>query len=339
MSLKKKLKVVFILFSINAFSQNWELVWSDEFTNEIGSDWVFETGRGSGGWGNNELQYYREENATVENGSLVITAKKENFSGADYTSVRMKTQGLKSWTYGKIEARILFPSFQGSWPAFWMLGENISSVGWPACGEIDILEHVNVSDNVHGTIHWQDHNGQYANYGKGIVTDTSGYHTYGIEWDDQVIKWFIDDVQYHIVNIENGVNGTSEFHEEFFILLNLAIGGNWPGFDIDDTAFPTKMYIDYVRVYQNAVSVNSKDVITSDSLMMIYPNPASDFITIESDGYKYIITNVLGTQIDLGIIENRKTYLSLNKYAEGIYHISIFNDKNELLNFKNFVIK
>ena len=270
---------------------------------------------------------------------MVITAKKENFSGADYTSVRMKTQGLKSWTYGKIEARILFPSFQGSWPAFWMLGENISSVGWPACGEIDILEHVNVSDNVHGTIHWQDHNGQYANYGKGIVTDTSGYHTYGIEWDDQVIKWFIDDVQYHIVNIENGVNGTSEFHEEFFILLNLAIGGNWPGFDIDDTAFPTKMYIDYVRVYQNAVSVNSKDVITSDSLMMIYPNPASDFITIESDGYKYIITNVLGTQIDLGIIENRKTYLSLNKYAEGIYHISIFNDKNELLNFKNFVIK
>jgi beta-glucanase (GH16 family) len=234
-----------------ANAQNWQIVWQDEFTNGISSDWVFETGTGSGGWGNNELQYYRRENATTSNGALMITARREAFGGMQYTSARMKTQGRKSWKHGKIEARISMPSFQGVWPAFWMLGDNITSVGWPACGEIDIMEHVNTGGTVYGTIHWQDNNNNYANYGGNTSTGITSYHVYAIEWNASAIKWFVDGVQYHEANIANGINGTSEFQNNFFILLNLAIGGNWPGFTIDNNAFPANMLVDYVRVYQD----------------------------------------------------------------------------------------
>ncbi len=249
--IQRILSFLAFIFCYTTFAQNWTLVWQDEFTNGISSDWVFEIGNGNSGWGNNELQYYRRENATVENGNLVITAKRESIGGYNYTSTRMKTQGRKSWKYGKVEARIAMPSFMGSWPAFWMLGDNISSVGWPACGEIDIMEHVNTETQTHGTIHWQDHNNVYANYsGSTPVNSVTNFHVYTIEWDASAIKWFVDGNLYHEASIANGVNGTSEFHNNFFILLNMAIGGNWPGFNIDNTAFPARMLVDYVRVYQ-----------------------------------------------------------------------------------------
>lgn len=242
--------VIFLLAGGNLFSQNWQLVWSDEFTNGISSDWVFETG--AGGWGNNELQYYRRENATVQNGQLVITAKRENYGGSAYTSTRMKTQGKKSWKYGKIEARIAMPAFQGVWPAFWMLGDNISSVGWPSCGEIDIMEHVNTGGQSFGTIHWANADGSHAEYsGNTNVGSVTAYHVYTVEWTSSAIKWFIDGVKFHEANIANGVNSTNELHGNFFILLNMAIGGNWPGFAVDNNSFPANMYVDYVRVYQD----------------------------------------------------------------------------------------
>jgi beta-glucanase (GH16 family) len=231
--------------------QNWQLVWSDEFNNGISSDWVFETGRGASGWGNNELQYYRRENATVQNGNLVITAKRENFNGANYTSARMKTQGRKSWKYGKIEARIAMPAFQGVWPAFWMLGDNINSVGWPSCGEIDIMEHVNTGGEVVGTMHWANENGHHVEYGGRTNTNVTDFHIYSIEWNATSIKWFLDGRQYHEASIAGNVNSTHEFHNNFFILLNMAIGGNWPGFSVDNNALPASMYVDYVRVYQD----------------------------------------------------------------------------------------
>lgn len=245
----------------NAGAQNWQLVWQDEFTNGISADWVFETGNGSGGWGNNELQYYRRENATVENGQLVITAKNESYGGYNYTSTRMKTQGTKSWKYGKIEARIKMPAFSGIWPAFWMLGDNISTVSWPACGEIDVMEHINAENITYGTAHWQDHNNQYASYSGNTAATVTDFHVYTIEWDANYIKWFLDGVKYHEMSIGGGVNGTSEFQNNFFILLNMAVGGNWPGFTIDNGGFPAKMYVDYVRVYQDAGGTASGPVV------------------------------------------------------------------------------
>jgi len=255
--MKKVLPTCLLLWSLvmlnkSASAQNWQLVWSDEFTNSIGPDWVFETGNGSGGWGNSELEYYRPDNASIENGALKITANHESFGGFNYTSVRMKTQGKRSWKFGKIEARIKMPAFQGVWPAFWMLGDNISSVGWPACGELDIMEHINTENINYGTAHWLDNNNQNASYGGNTAVTVTDWHTYSIEWDTNYIRWFVDGTKYHEIYIGGGINGTSEFQNNFFILLNMAIGGNWPGFTVDNNAFPAAMYVDYVRVYQDA---------------------------------------------------------------------------------------
>lgn len=233
---------------------NWKLVWSDEFDGTAlnSSNWTPEIGTGSGGWGNNELQYYtdRSQNLQVTGGNLVITARKESYGGMNYTSARIKTQNLKSFTYGKIEARIKLPSGQGLWPAFWMLGSNISTVGWPYCGETDIMERVNNNPYVNGTVHWDA--GGHAEYGKVSGNlDFSQYHVYSVEWDSKYIRWFVDGQQFNEFYIENGTGNTEEFQRPFFLLLNLAVGGNWPGAPNDSTPFPAQMLVDYVRVYQD----------------------------------------------------------------------------------------
>ncbi len=230
-------------------AQTWQLVWSDEFNGSVGPDWVFETGNGSGGWGNNELQYYRRENAAIENNTLAITARRQDFGGFRYTSARMKTQGLKNFRYGRIEARMRLPAFMGAWPAFWMLGSNLPQVGWPDSGEIDIMEHVNAEQRSYGTIHWRDHNNTYAQYGGNTAVTVQDWHLYAVEWDAKAIRWYVDGNKFHEASIENSVNGTEEFHRDFFLLLNFAIGGNWPGFVVDESQLPAKMYVDYVRVY------------------------------------------------------------------------------------------
>lgn len=234
-------------------SGNYTLKWSDEFNGSAinTSNWTYDIG--GTGWGNNELEYYtnRSQNASVQNGNLVINAIKESYSGMNYTSARLKTKGLRSWTYGKVEARIKIPTGQGLWPAFWMLGNNIDSVSWPACGEIDIMEHVNNAAAINGTIHWSDTNNSYAYYG-GITgtVDFSLFHTYSIEWNSSAIIWYIDGTKFWEANVLNGINGTDEFHRPFFILINLAVGGNWPGSPNESTKFPAQMLVDYVRVYQ-----------------------------------------------------------------------------------------
>jgi len=229
-----------------AHAQTYQQVWADEFTTGISSSWQFETG--GGGWGNNEKQYYQAANATVANGILQITAKKQSVGGMPYTSARMITKGIKEFTYGKMEARIKLPLGQGLWPAFWMLGGNISQVGWPACGEIDIMEHINSESKIYGTPHW-DSNG-HAEYGGNTTTTPADYHIYSVEWDASSIRWFLDGVQYHVMSIQNNAGGTEEFHRPFFLLLNLAVAGNWPGQTVDESKLPATMYVDYVRVYQ-----------------------------------------------------------------------------------------
>jgi beta-glucanase (GH16 family) len=225
------------------------LVWSDEFdgTSVNTANWGYDIG--GGGWGNNEKEYYQAANATVANGNLVITAKKQRVKNNSYTSARLKTQSKKEFTYGRIEARIKIPLGQGLWPAFWMLGANINTVSWPGCGETDIMEHINTDNIFYGTMHWD--NGGHQSLGGNTTTPTpADYHIYSIEWDATAIRWYFDGVKYFENSILNSANGTEEFHKPFFILLNLAVGGNWPGQTIDDSKLPSSMYVDYVRVYQ-----------------------------------------------------------------------------------------
>lgn len=239
--------------------ENYTLVWQDEFQGStLNQDfWNYELGNGASGWGNNELQYYKTNNTTIaENEYLVIEAKEESVAGYNYTSSRLTTQGKKSFQYGRVDIRAALPKGQGLWPALWMLGENFSSVGWPACGEIDIMEMVGGSGNkdktVHGTVHW-DNAGSYASYGNDytltgdeILADE--FHVYSIVWDSSKIIWYIDDIQYNVIDITPA--GLSEFHEEFFFIFNVAVGGNWPGSPNSTTEFPQRMFVDYIRVFQ-----------------------------------------------------------------------------------------
>ncbi len=238
--------------------EGYDLVWNDEFegTSVKSENWIFELGTGcpNCGWGNNELQYYRKENATVENGVLKIEAKHEKFGGMDYTSARLITKGLRSFTYGRIDIRALLPKGQGLWPALWMLGDNFQSEGWPACGEIDIMEMVGgmgKDHTTHGTIHWSD-NGNHASTGKsyslstGILADE--YHVFSIIWNESSITWLLNDQDFYTVNL-TPVN-MSAFHNSFFFIMNVAVGGNWPGSPDSSTVFPQKMNVDYLRVFQ-----------------------------------------------------------------------------------------
>jgi len=234
--------------STAADSSSYQLVWADEFNSRAvdTANWNFEVG--GQGWGNHEQEYYQAANATVANGNLIISGRKENIQSNQYTSSRMTTKGKHEFLYGKIEARIKIPVGQGFWPAFWLLGANIDAVGWPACGETDIMEHINTDSLIYGTLHW-DNNG-HVQKGDTVASTPAGYHIYAVEWDSASIRWYIDGIKYHEVDIHNNVNSTDEFHKPFFILLNLALGGDWPGQVIDDSKLPAKMYVDYVRVYK-----------------------------------------------------------------------------------------
>jgi beta-glucanase (GH16 family) len=239
--------------------EGYTLVWRDEFEGTMSEDWVFETGDGCPnlcGWGNNELQFYRRENTEVKDGNLIITAKRENMGGKQYTSSRMKTQGKRSFTFGRIDIRAVLPKGQGIWPAFWMLGESITEVGWPACGEIDIMEMVGGAadgrDNTtHGTLHWSN-NGNYASTGgkkslsNGILNDN--FHVFSILWDAEKIVWLLDGEQFHQIDISP--SHMDEFREPQFLLFNLAVGGNWPGNPDATTSFPQQLVVDYVRVFE-----------------------------------------------------------------------------------------
>ncbi|WP_291781872.1 glycoside hydrolase family 16 protein [Cecembia sp.] len=240
--------------------EGYSLVWNDEFEgNSLSGDWVFDMGDGCPalcGWGNNELQTYTRDNVRVSNGHLIIQARKENFDGREYTSSRIKTQGRQSFRFGRIDIRAALPKGQGIWPALWMLGDNIQQVGWPRCGEIDIMEmiggSVNGRDNtVHGTVHW-DNNGSHAEFGgsvtlqQGIFNDN--FHVFSIIWDANKIIWLLDNEPYHEIDIRP--SGLSELRESFFFLFNVAVGGNWPGSPDNTTVFPQQMVVDYVRVFQ-----------------------------------------------------------------------------------------
>jgi beta-glucanase (GH16 family) len=226
------------------------LAWSDEFDTPGAPDntkWGYDLG--AGGWGNNELQYYtnRPENVVVSAGALKIIAKTESFSGSAYTSARLLTKDKFSFKYGKVEVKAKLPAGTGTWPAIWMLGNNISSVGWPACGEIDIMEHVGRDLNkIYATLHYPGHSGGSGVGNTVTIGDaTTAFHTYTAEWSDVMIKFSVDNQVFHtFIN-----NGALPFNHNFFIILNIAMGGNFAG-PVDPAFSNAMMEIDYIRVYQ-----------------------------------------------------------------------------------------
>jgi hypothetical protein len=237
----------------------YQLVWNDEFdSNNLNSaNWVFEIGDGCPnlcGWGNNELQFYRSQNAWVEGGVLTIEARQESVQNRQYTSTRIKTQGKRSFQYGRVDIRALLPKGQGMWPALWMLGDNIQTIGWPKCGEIDIMELIGggpgKDNRVHGTLHWDNNGHVYTGGGYTLPSGTfaDAYHVFSIIWDAQSIKWFVNDVKFHEIDITPA--HMNEFHEKFFFIFNIAVGGSWPGSPDNTTRFPQQMKVDYVRVFQ-----------------------------------------------------------------------------------------
>jgi beta-glucanase (GH16 family) len=239
----------------------WQLVFEDEFDGPSGSlpsadKWVFETG--GGGFGNNELEHYtaRPENAALDGqGKLVITARAESYMGSKYTSARLKTAGKFEHAYGRYEARLRIPSGQGIWPAFWMLGADIGAKGWPQCGEIDIMENVGKEPAlIHGTLHGPGYSGGSA-IGKsaelpGKVHFSEDFHEFAVEWEEQAVRWYLDGTLYQTRTPADLPAGAKwVFDHPFFLLLNLAVGGQWPGSPDATTKFPQQLTVDYVRVY------------------------------------------------------------------------------------------
>ncbi len=238
--------------------RNFELVWSDEFDGSASTlpdatKWAYDLGTGINGWGNQELQNYTNSTDNVSldgSGNLVITAIR---NGNSFTSARIKTQNLFSHKYGKIEARIKTPFGPGIWPAFWMLGENIDTVGWPNCGEIDIMELKGHQPHIiYGTLHGPGYSaGNAITKMYGLQNDRfdNDFHIFAVEWQENQIDFFVDGYLYKRVK-SSDVSGEWVYNQSFFIILNVAVGGNFVGFPTDGTLFPQKMYIDYVRAYK-----------------------------------------------------------------------------------------
>lgn len=242
------------------------MVWNDEFNSINTAVWNHETG--GGGWGNNEREYYTAgQNASIQydaqagSNVLVLEARRDNpanyncwYGRCEYTSSRMNTSGKKTFQYGRIEARLKLPQTQGIWPAFWMLGNDIGSVGWPQCGEIDIMEHVGFEPvTTHGAIHGPNYSGNTPFIGAHYLNESvaNNYHVYAVEWNSQGISWFVDGTRFYSVT-RSQVQGYGNwvFDHPMFLILNVAVGGNWPGSPDGSSTFPQRMYVDYIRVYQ-----------------------------------------------------------------------------------------
>lgn len=247
-------------------SPQWKLAWSDEFNGANGSapdpaKWSFDIG---GRNPNSELESYTDRRANVQQrkGDLVITARREDFTGTDgvarqYTSARIRTKGLFSQRYGRFEASIKLPLGKGIWPAFWMLGDNIDSVGWPKCGEIDIFENIGEPSTIYSTLHGPGYSGAHGISAKFALPAgeavNKGFHLYAVEWAPDDIKFFFDDNLVAERTPADLPAGTKWVYDHpFFIILNVAVGGAWPGDPDATTKFPQKMLVDYVRVYTRA---------------------------------------------------------------------------------------
>jgi len=241
--------------------KTWQIIWQDEFEGPQGQSpdstrWTYDTWGNDSGWGNNQLEFNsnRPENVSLDGaGHLAIVAREASYEGLNYTSARIKTQSLFETTFGRFEARIKLPWGQGLWPAFWMLGNDIDSVSWPQCGEIDIMEYRGQEpSHIEGTLHGPGYSGGQGIGSTYTLTNArfdTDFHTFAIEWNLDSINWYVDDEHFQTLS-PNDVTGDWVYDHPFFILLNLAVGGNWVGPPNENTIFPQTMLVDYVRVYQ-----------------------------------------------------------------------------------------
>lgn len=255
-------------------AQCWNLVWEDEFNGSSLdlANWGYQTG--GGGWGNNEWQYYTSgDNVTVSGGTLKITAEEDTenaYPGNDYTSSRIRTQNLGDWRYGKMEARIKLPQGQGIWPAFWMMPTDNVYGTWPSSGEIDIMEYLGHETTItYGTCHYGNAYNDKGSLGSSTTLNSGvfpdAFHTFSIEWEPGEIRWYLDGSQFHSANSSHPdfQTYTWPFDQDFHFILNLAVGGNWPGYPDESTVFPQTMEVDWVRVYQqlSATEITGADVV------------------------------------------------------------------------------
>lgn len=253
--MKKLLFLSLLSFSFClAQKEKRKLVWEENFngTQLDESAWNFELGNGcpnNCGWGNNEKQLYTTKNHELKDGHLIINIEKE---ANHYTSTRITTAGKKEFQYGRMEARAKIPTGKGIWPAYWMLGSNIGKVGWPKCGEIDILEYVGREpDMVYTSLHTQDSHGNTINSKKTAFPNIEeGFHVYAIEWSKDKIEFFVDDQLVYTFAPQPKNENTWPFDQPFFFIVNVAVGGNFGGHEVDDSIFPQEYLIDYIRVYQ-----------------------------------------------------------------------------------------
>ena len=236
------LPLISLVLPLEEIPENYSLIFRQNFSSEedFEANWDYEIGTGTDGWGNQEKQYYRtsKNNCYIKDNQLHIKAIKESILNNKYSSARIISKKTFNFTYGYIKTRIKLPKAKGIWPAFWMLGANIDEIGWPKCGEIDIIEAVNDDDIIFSNAHWlDDGTGQKADYGtKYNINNRDEFHVYELLWDEESIKVFIDEIQTFIIDIKN--IKTNAFKKEFFLILNVAVGGNFPGNIIDDSKFP-----------------------------------------------------------------------------------------------------
>ncbi|MEO6820454.1 MAG: family 16 glycosylhydrolase [Ginsengibacter sp.] len=235
------------------------LTWSDEFSENAPdmNAWNFEIGNGGNGWGNNELEYYTNsgKNVFLSNGNLIIEARKETIGNFNYSSTRMTTQNKKSFKFGRIDIRAKLPVTKGMWPALWMLGSNISSMPWPKCGEIDIMELVGLDPKkVQGTGHFASSAGVHDSRGGGYSLSSEDFsqkfHVFSILWAQDSITWLVDDKPFYTMTKASAGTDNYPFNNDFFFIFNVAVGGDWPGAPDGTTNFPQRMFVDYVRVFQ-----------------------------------------------------------------------------------------
>lgn len=329
------------LLSESAIAQDWELVWEEQFeTDSLDMDkWSFQIGTGASegltSWGNNELQYYtdREENIFLEDGKLHIRALEERFVNRNYTSARIRTKDKADFKYGKFEIRAKNPTGQGLWPAIWMMPTESVYGTWPRSGEIDIMELVgHEPDVVHGTVHYgpawpnnREHGGSYQ-LDEGTFNDD--FHTFTIIWEPGRIDWFVDGQLYVRATPNNLAPHNWPFDQYFHFILNVAVGGTWPGNPDASTEFPQEMVIDYIKVYQDPELATSTDQIeregpTAFKLHQNYPNPFNPTTQISFD-----LAEASNVRVEVYDVMGRQVTVAANDYFQAGTHSVTFDASN-----------